>query len=443
METFPRTAQVNLTTAALPRESEVVALWQKAILSRRLFVDLEGGLVQVVYPGRPNDARGADFRDALIRWKGRTQLGSIEVHSAASAWKAHGHHRDPRYNDVVLHVAWYASGPLLTLLENGRPVPTLILSRQDLAHASPVPVPACRQTGGRQSVAWLQDVLAAMGERRFEDKARRFSAEIDLLGAGQSLYLGLLEALGYSHNQTAFRQLGRSLPLSALENAGGLREIQARLLGSAGFLAAAQGPDELSGSNLTHLQHLWQRSAPNPPPPVPDWDLFKIRPSNHPVRRLMALAQLLRRFHKDGLLASLVRRLETGGKPSASSLIAPLLVACAGGRRRLLGWGGVSPRAEPHWLGPARAAEIAVNVWLPFALAFSLREGLPGLEGRAKQLYAAFPRLEVNSLERHICQQLGLKSGHFKTARLQQGALHLYRNFCLKGACRSCPLNRE
>src|SRR5215211_6634175 len=46
---------------------------------------------------------GPDFRDAMIVIDGRDLVaGSIELHLRSGGWRAHGHHLDPRYNEVVL-----------------------------------------------------------------------------------------------------------------------------------------------------------------------------------------------------------------------------------------------------------------------------------------------------------------------------------------------------
>src|SRR5512137_2443263 len=160
MESLGKPPEIRKAASACPRESEVVAYWQREVLSRRHFTDLAGFKVEIVYPGRPNDSRGADFRDALVRWGGRTCLGSIEIHGCASAWRAHAHHLDPLYNDVVLHVAWQHTSRVETRLQDGRTVPTLILSSQE--HPSLEQAPA-RPCGGILDRLPLARVCAILG----------------------------------------------------------------------------------------------------------------------------------------------------------------------------------------------------------------------------------------------------------------------------------------
>ena len=65
-----------------------------------------GDTVEVLHPGRPTNDCGPDFRDALIAINGGRPLqGDVELHVNARDWRAHGHHRDPNYDRVILHVA--------------------------------------------------------------------------------------------------------------------------------------------------------------------------------------------------------------------------------------------------------------------------------------------------------------------------------------------------
>ena len=75
-------------------------------------------------PGRRNGGAGPDFLDASVDVEGRGLLrGDVEIHVRARDWMSHGHHRDPAYNGVVLHVVWDADS-LWTEREDGQHVPT-------------------------------------------------------------------------------------------------------------------------------------------------------------------------------------------------------------------------------------------------------------------------------------------------------------------------------
>jgi len=86
-----------------PSESQVVALWQSLLASRTELTTEEGEALRIIYPGRINDDRGPDFRDAIIATKLGLLKGDIEVHVNSSNWQAHRHYQDPAYNQVLLH----------------------------------------------------------------------------------------------------------------------------------------------------------------------------------------------------------------------------------------------------------------------------------------------------------------------------------------------------
>jgi hypothetical protein len=189
-------------------EGEIVKLWQKQ-LNRQDLADSEGVPIKVVYPGRPNDGRGADFRDAVVSTGGEIRKGCIEVHSRVSGWKAHGHHEDPVYNQVILHVAMEEDRPGRTVLQNGQSIPTVILddsSAAPLRH--PVGVPTtlvvgtnqckvgddgsgkcnreneadralqCQKNALKRDLVQTLKVLERLGQSRLAGKASRFMDEM-------------------------------------------------------------------------------------------------------------------------------------------------------------------------------------------------------------------------------------------------------------------------
>ncbi|HAE86923.1 TPA: hypothetical protein DCG86_02740, partial [Candidatus Marinimicrobia bacterium] len=84
-------------------EQRLQKLWMTSLWKQKLET-LDGELIQVVSPGTWNHYEGPDFRDALLFIGGTIREGDIEIHYQNGDWYYHGHHRDPAYNRVVLHV---------------------------------------------------------------------------------------------------------------------------------------------------------------------------------------------------------------------------------------------------------------------------------------------------------------------------------------------------
>jgi Protein of unknown function (DUF2851) len=63
----------------------------------------DGRTVEIVHRGTWTHGFGPDFRDVMVLLDGRELLtGSVEIHLTTSGWRAHGHHLDPRYQDVMV-----------------------------------------------------------------------------------------------------------------------------------------------------------------------------------------------------------------------------------------------------------------------------------------------------------------------------------------------------
>ena len=88
-------------------EKEVVEIWKQQLLNRAGLVAEGGETIKIIYPGRVNDGRGADFRDAVITINQRIMRGDVEVHVKSGDWRIHRHQHDPAYNRVILHVVMW------------------------------------------------------------------------------------------------------------------------------------------------------------------------------------------------------------------------------------------------------------------------------------------------------------------------------------------------
>src|SRR5436309_3502559 len=85
-------------------ERSLRRLWQLVQTRKGELLTAAGKPVEVLSPGVPNHDGGPDFRNALIRIGGILYRGDVEVHLHAGDWLAHAHHRNGKYNGVILHV---------------------------------------------------------------------------------------------------------------------------------------------------------------------------------------------------------------------------------------------------------------------------------------------------------------------------------------------------
>jgi len=289
------------------------------------------------------------------------------------------------------------------------------------------------------------------GETRFMAWASNHRKIITELGAGQALYQGIMVALGYSKNKETMRELARRVPLQQLEALASqeisdeeyLAQCQARLLGTAGLLPSqrtGQHPrDKMIEDWEEKLENIWLASSTTACMSTDDWHFFKVRPGNYPVRRIAAMSLLLRRYRQKGMIAGLAEKfIEAADSSEVSLLEQALMVYPDDYWGRYLDFGFPSSGAAPALLGKERAADIIVNVVLPF---FFIRR--PTEDGeKALNIYHDYRGLEENSLIKHMRQQLGITRYLTNTARRQQGLIHIYQSFCLEGGCGKCPLGK-
>ena len=82
-------------------ESVVQQFWYDYAVAAGTLSTLEGHRLEVVSPGWWNHCAGPDFQGAQLKFNGTLFRGDVEVHLDQPCWQAHGHHQDPRYNDVL------------------------------------------------------------------------------------------------------------------------------------------------------------------------------------------------------------------------------------------------------------------------------------------------------------------------------------------------------
>jgi hypothetical protein len=298
------------------------------------------------------------------------------------------------------------------------------------ANLNMLPAEPCHDALSRLGADETGRLLDEAGDERFRLKAGRFAAGMAEEPPSQVLYQGITEALGYTRNKEPFQELARRLPLTILESIcqdKGYQErvtlLRALLLGMSGLLPRSDA----------RVESTWRYLADREPLSLSRWHLFRVRPENHPARRIAGAAHLLARFWDEGLLQGVLRLLSES-RSDIGRLEAGFMVGSEGcrspGRRALIGQG--------------RAREIVVNIALPFAFAWAEANYEASLAEAALWLYRIYPKSGENEMTRGLTRLLGTKaSALVDSARRQQGLLHLDKTFCRQRRCDICPLARR
>jgi hypothetical protein len=386
-------------------ERVVVRLWERQEVPPAALSALR---LQVIFRGLPSDAGGPDYQEAVLSVSDkRVVTGDIEFHVNSGDWYRHGHHLNPRYNGVILHVVWFDDATE-TRTEEGRSVPVLALERYehlcsvfspDLAESPSVPH-LCLAAFAGLPTETLLEAIRRLGRQRFRGRANRFAADLSVEESDQVAYGALLEGLGYASNRRAFAQLADAVPYNWLQSLP-LHERLSSLLDAARLGA---------GAHIPPPAHLAKDT----------WRLAMLRPANHPTRRLRGLVVLLDRMGPS-LAAGLTQAVAKADRPSDL-------------RNALIMRDG-----NEAFIGPGRADELAVSVVLPLVAALEPEQEL------GVALFNRYPSPPSNRWTRHMLDLLH-RAGHdvtsVRTAQEHQGLHYLYHTFCRQGSQPACPVCR-
>ena len=399
-------------------------LWRKRAARRAWLRTSAGTRMRVLYPGRASSAAGPDFRNALVEVEGVGVVqGDVEIHVRQRDWQGHGHGRDPRYNGVILHAALELD-ETSTRLQSGRRVPVVSLAplldgepeledppigllsagasldgarRPRLFPAGDVPGDGGAAGPGRGRPVSLQERMVLVSVKEQDQE--------------QTLYEGILEGLGYNQNRQPFLKLAGRAPYAALRRAALDLAPARRAQAIQDWLTALSGLAPRREAPLLPFPKARLRTGLGLAMLAREWHCFRIRPSNHPLRRISGAAGLLNRFLEPGLVAGLSSVVQAA-KPRELTLA--LTVPS--------GLGG-----DLACVGTARARDLAVNVVLPFLHSLDQMRGEAGGDQAHLELYRRFGKLQDNELTREMAGQLvgPAWAGLVDTARRQQGLLHL------------------
>lgn len=452
------------------REGFLYHLWLERDFTDSAFKTVDGRSLDIVEKGVRNYDAGPDFLNALLRIDSEIERGDIEIHPIAGDWYAHGHHRDPRYNNVILHVVTMeCPNSFRTIRADGRTIPTLNLddylekTAEELEVETVLDTPQSHLCAlSRQNMSTVQRIIEKAGDARFSIKVNRHLERRHSDSWDQIVYQAILEALGYSKNQIAFRQLAEILPAEQLwsyiwsdplERA--LRKSEAYLFGAAGLLPSQQVNDTTTlppgiRDYVAELESLWKEFPLHSKMSIlkpGTWQFFRLRPTNFPTRRIAAAAMYIVRFMTDGFIVTCAKTItDLLHKPAKMSKELESLFIIASHQfwsrhysfeESRYDFGGGSDQCL---LGQERARDIVVNVVLPALAAYADETTDLRLKNNVYDIYQHYSRCHDNEITRHMCEQIFcVKSPNMISgARMQQGLVHLFKEMCRPEECSVC-----
>ena len=460
------------------KERLVRCIWFDQDLKTDQLRTVDGRKVTVLSPGWWNLEAGPDFLKASLRLSGgEITTGGVELHLQARGWYQHGHHEDPRYDDVILHVVlWNDLGAEYVTASDRSQIPQLVLEpyltsdltdlvntidTEDYPVSSESSAGLCHQkiAAGCRDDEWVGKLLDYAGDERILSKMRRFEARAQNRALDQVLYEGIMEAAGYKNNKAAFVELARRVPIRTLRQ---LREevfdeltpvrLQAVLFGVAGLLPMQvempNSPDPETYEYVAGLRDLWRTVKGGFADRVmasDEWRFDGTRPMNFPTRRIAAMSQLLAECLDSGLTKTFLDAFAQSGRGQPRRRLVELFAEHEDGYwdRRYV-FGGKQLARPTRLIGKDRAATILIDVVLPVLLLHAKKTSDTELERSLHSLYVKHPRLADNDVVRFMsCRIFGSpKRGAelVTSARRQQGLHQIFRDYCEQDerGCRRC-----
>ena len=408
-------------------EIEVQSRWFSGNFSRD-HLSNHGQKISIISPGEWNRGAGPDFINATIEVDGEIRHGPIELDLDSRNWELHGHNQSKYFNDVILHIVINDGGPaFFTRTSNHRDIPRIILSPTEVSSALSRPriTQALSRPGHclwplrHMAVADITCLLRESAKHRAQLKAKRFEGTAKLHGFSQALWEALADALGFSANRHPMRLLAQRLPIKRLLTHDP-KDLEAIIFGTAGFLSPNMHRTAPSDSR-EWLENLWTRWWKHRTKyefaisRTPAWSTRSTRPSNHPQRRLAALATAALQWPS---LSKSARQ-----KPPFEKLSKSL-----------------SSLSEPFWnhhhtllseyiqkpfrlIGKSRLEEFLINTLYPLRL-----ENWAEFE----KIRAAAPNQKVRRCCERLFGSLANAKPYLEFAWQQQALLQVYQDFCLE-----------
>lgn len=264
------------------KEEFVQYLWAERLILSSDLILVDGTACQVIKTGEWNEHSGPDFKDAIVRIGDATWVGQVEVHLCSSDWKAHGHYKDPAYDNVILHLVLEDDDPVMD--RKGKPIPCLVLHKEKYeAHHRQyenwinknADLPCVEHSAQTPPEVWL-NWLSFLGARRFVEKLNVGWSTLESTRGDIELTRWILlgRTMGAPLNEDGMEMLIRSIPWNQVRRREwGFSDFSNWLLYMAG-LNYRSFPD--------HLKHVFAMEPLN----KRIWLYGKLRPSSFPKIRV-------------------------------------------------------------------------------------------------------------------------------------------------------------
>ena len=418
--------------------------WKHKLFPLKDLTTNDGQFVEIIDPGLHNRNAGPDFFNAKVRIGTTMWVGNVEIHDKSSDWYLHGHDKDSRYDNVVLHVA--AELDTEVMKSNGEYVPQLQLSvpEEVKQHYDELQrtdeYPPCYKVIPDLSSLIIHSWMAALQTERLEQKTEAIRKRAERCNGSweDAYFVTLARNYGFGINGDVFEQWAYNIPLNAVaHHRDDLFQIEAIFMGQAGLLELEAIPEyyqreALNDGYFAKLRNEYQYLAHKfsmKPIDFKLWRFLRLRPQNFPHIRISQLANL---YYQQKAGLSQLMECETLDelKQVLKSQVTPYW-------ETHYAFGSTSTKSEKH-LSYGSINLLMINTAIPMLFAYGRHTTKEVLCDRAFDFLEQL-KAENNHIIR-MWQQVGLP---VKSAGDSQALIQLKKEYCDKKDCLRCRFGYE
>lgn len=282
-------------------------VWKHKLFPLKELKTTDGCLVEVIDPGLHNTNSGPDFFNAKIKINGTLWVGNVEIHDKASDWFLHGHDKDARYDNVILHVCGVIDTRARTHKGDYLPQMQLDIPENVRTHYKELlsvdQYPPCYKIIPNLTKLMVHSWMSALQTERLEQKTEAIQRRVEQCdGSWEAGYfVTLARNYGFGVNGDAFEQWALNIPLHDVDHhRDNLFQIEAIFMGQAGLLGLDTIPeryqkDALNEGYFSKLRNEYLYLAHKfslRPMDYKLWRFLRLRPQNFPHIRISQLANL-------------------------------------------------------------------------------------------------------------------------------------------------------
>ena len=418
------------------REDFLHYLWRLKKFDLSQLTTTQNKKIQILNFGIHNHDAGPDFSDALIQIGNTLWAGNVEMHLKSSDWKAHQHHKDAAYGNVILHVVYEEDQTIFRT--SGEPIPCL-----ELKHRIPSKLTK-NYSRLAQNEHWIpcQNYLHKVNEitkyifldnvfvERLAEKTQIMATKLhENKGDWElSFYHFLAKSFGMKVNAIPFEQLAKQMPLNILtKHKGNLFQIEALLFGQAGLLTTVF--NDSYPRKLQKEYNFLQKKYHLVPLNKSSWKFMRMRPANFPTIRIAQFAQLIWQstslFSKI-IVAENIREIENVFQIKLSNYwLDHYRFDKASIRRK-------------KTLGKSSIQHLIINTIIPFLFYYGQQKDKAVYKEKALQFLEVLAPEKNKPLKKW--ENLGFKA---MSAYQSQALLQLKKNYCNQQKCMQCAIGNS